>query len=65
MVHLGARLGLLGQTKVALYPAEKEYYEAVAAQEREHHRVLADYQEFLKNPAGFFVKKEHPSLDGG
>ncbi len=24
-----------------------------------------DYKEFIKNPAGYFVNKEHWSLDGG
>jgi rubrerythrin len=50
---------------LATFPGEKEYYEAIAAQEREHHRVLLDYFEFLKNPAAWFVQKEHPSIDGG
>jgi rubrerythrin len=49
----------------ATYEAEKQFYEAVAAQESEHHRVLLDYYEFLKDPAAWFVQKEHPSLDGG
>ena len=47
------------------HDAERGFYQAVAAQEREHLRVLLDYYEYLKNPAGWFVKKEHPSLDGG
>jgi rubrerythrin len=49
----------------ATYGAEKEFYEALAMQEEEHHRVLLDYYEFLKDPAAWFVQKEHPSLDGG
>jgi len=49
----------------AAYPAEKEFYEEVAGQEEEHHRVLLDYFEFLKNPAAWFVQKEHTSVDGG
>jgi rubrerythrin len=49
----------------AKYSAEKQFYEEVAIQEEEHHRVLLDYYEFLKNPAAWFVQKEHPSLDGG
>jgi rubrerythrin len=49
----------------ATYDAEKQFYEEVAMQEEEHHRVLLDYFEFLKNPAAWFVQKEHPSLDGG
>jgi rubrerythrin len=44
---------------------EKQFYDAVAVQEKEHHRVLLDYFEFLKNPAAWYVDKEHPSLNGG
>jgi rubrerythrin len=49
----------------ATYEAEKQLYEALAVQEEEHHRVLLDYYEFLKDPAAWFVQKEHHSLDGG
>ena len=49
----------------AAYDAERDYYEALATQEREHHLILLDYYEYLKDPAGWFVQKEHPSLDGG
>ncbi len=55
----------LGQAAKAVYPVEKQYYEAVAAQERVHHAVLLDYFEFLKDPAQWFTMKEHQSLDGG
>jgi len=53
------------QGKNATYQAEKDFYESLAAQERQHHQVLQDYHDYLKDPAGYFVKKEHPSLDGG
>ena len=53
------------QSKDAAYDAEREFYEALAIQEREHHLILLDYYEYLKDPAGWFVSKEHPSLDGG
>lgn len=43
---------------------EREFFEMVAAEEREHQLVLNDYSEFLRNPAGWFVKTEKPSLDG-
>ncbi len=49
----------------ATYEAEKQFYEALAMQEEEHHKVLLDYYEFLKDPAAYFVQKEHHSLDGG
>ncbi|MCK5429681.1 MAG: hypothetical protein KAI94_09450, partial [Anaerolineales bacterium] len=49
----------------AKYDAEKEFYETLAGQEREHHLILIDYYEYLKNPAGWYTSKEHHSLDGG
>jgi rubrerythrin len=45
--------------------AEREFYYTVAGEEREHYLVLLDYYEYLKDPAAWFVQKEHPSLDGG
>ncbi len=53
------------QAKNAEYDAEKDFYETLAAEEREHHLILMDYYEYLKNPAAWFVNKERPSLDGG
>ncbi len=53
------------QGKNASYDAERDFYQALAAEERIHHSVLLDYYEYLKDPGGWFVKKEHPSLDGG
>jgi len=53
------------QGKIATHNAERDFYETLAAEEREHHIVLLDYYEYLKDPAGWFVRKEHPSLDGG
>ena len=43
--------------------AEKELYNMIAEQEQQHNLALADYYEFLQNPAGWYVKKEHPNLD--
>lgn len=53
------------QEKKATFDAEKQFYNGLAVQEEEHHRVLLDYYEFLKDPAAWFVEKEHPSIDGG
>ena len=53
------------QGENATYDAERDFYETLAAEEREHYLVLLDYYEYLKDPAGWFVKREHPSLDGG
>ena len=49
----------------ATYDAEREFYQALSAQEKEHHLILLDYYEYLKDPAAWFVEKEHHSLDGG
>ena len=53
------------QEQRATYDAERDFYQTLAAEEMEHHLVLLDYYEYLKDPAGWFVKTEHPSLDGG
>jgi len=51
--------------QMASYDGEREFYQALMAQEREHYLVLLDYYEYLKDPAAWFVRREHPSLDGG
>ena len=51
--------------KDATHDAERDFYESLAAEEREHHLILLDYYEYLNDPAGWFVGTEHPSLDGG
>lgn len=47
------------------YTPEKEFYDKLAGIEREHHLILVDYAEYLRNPAGWFTGKEHHSLDAG
>ncbi len=54
----------VSQSQSTPYAAARDFYEALASQEREHQLILLDYHEFLKNPAGWFVEKEHPTLDG-
>ena len=49
----------------AAYNTEKEFYTTLAIEEREHELALLDYYEYLADPAGWFVKSEHSSLDGG
>jgi len=49
----------------ATVSAEKEFYRTIAEEERMHHQALLDYYEFLKDPAGWSIKTEHSSLDGG
>ena len=53
------------QSEKATYQVEKEFYVALATQEKEHHLILLDYYEYLKDPAAWFTSKEHPSLDAG
>ena len=42
---------------------ERDYYDKIAAEEREHKLVLLDYFEFLHNPAAWYVKAEKPLLE--
>jgi rubrerythrin len=49
----------------AVYDAEKKLYTSLAAEERGHFLALVDYREYLIDPAGWFRKAEHHSLDGG
>ena len=49
----------------AVYDAEKKLYMSLAAEERGHYLALVDYREYLVDPAGWFRKVEHHSLDGG
>ena len=52
------------QCEEATYGAEKDFYEALAGEEREHHFILLDYYEYLKDPIGWSVVQEH-RLDAG
>jgi len=53
------------QGEKAVYDAEKKLYTSLAAEERGHYLALVDYREYLIDPAGWFRKMEHPTLDGG
>jgi rubrerythrin len=44
---------------------EKDFYETIAGEERAHKLILLDYYEYMHDPAAWFVKSEHTSLDGG
>lgn len=55
----------VNQVPKAMYDAEKKLYSALAAEEEGHHLALVDYREYLIDPAGYFRKAEHHSLDGG
>ncbi|NWF77711.1 MAG: hypothetical protein HXY36_03870 [Chloroflexi bacterium] len=43
---------------------EKQFYKTLAGEERGHHLALLDSYEYLSDPAGWFTKREHWSLDG-
>ena len=51
------------QEQKANYDAERDFYQTLASEEQGHRLALLDYYEYLKDPAGWFVNKEHPSLD--
>lgn len=53
------------QSKKALPEVAKNFYSALAAEERGHYLALVEYREYLIDPAGWFRKVEHHSLDGG
>jgi len=53
------------RSQIATQPAERSFYEALAAEEKSHYLVLIDYREYFLDPAGWFRKTEHHSLDGG
>ena len=52
------------RSKESTLPVEKRFYQTLAGEERGHHLVLLDSYEYLSDPAGWFTKKEHWSLDG-
>jgi rubrerythrin len=52
------------RSKETTLPVEKHFYETLAGEERGHHLALVGSYEYLSNPAGWFTKKEHWSLDG-
>lgn len=53
------------QSQQALPEVARKFYSALAAEERGHYLALVDYREYLIDPAGWFRKMEHHSLDGG
>jgi rubrerythrin len=53
------------ESKSARYDTEKELYDKLAAEERQHQLILIDYYDYIKDPAQWFASKEHSSLDGG
>lgn len=48
----------------AEFPAEMEFYKALAFEEQKHIASLEDTEEYLTDPEGWFMKKQHITLDG-
>jgi erythrin-vacuolar iron transport family protein len=53
------------QSRNAIYDSERNFYRALAAEEKEHELILVDYFEYLTDPIDWFTRTEHHSLDGG
>jgi len=45
-------------------PKEKQFFDLLAKIEHEHYLSLKDTEEYLTDPASWYVKKEHHGLDG-
>jgi rubrerythrin len=52
------------QCQNATFDAERDYYEALAGEEREHELILLDNYEYLADPVDCFTRAEQHSLDG-
>ena len=52
------------QNEKATYEAESNFYKALVMEEMGHYLALVDYREYILDPAGWFLKAEHHSLDG-
>ena len=44
---------------------EKQFYQALVAEERGHYMLILDSYEYLLDPQAYFVRTEHHGLDGG
>ncbi len=53
-----------GRAKESTYPAETEFYQALAHEEQKHITSLRDTEEYLIDPEGWFMAKQHITLDG-
>jgi len=54
-----------GLSDASTDPREKSFFKLLAGIEREHYLSLKDTEEFIKDPAGWYTRKEHHGLDGG
>jgi rubrerythrin len=44
--------------------AERDFFTAISAEEQGHYLSLVDYKEYMEDPADWFTRTEHHSLDG-
>jgi rubrerythrin len=55
----------LDRSGQAASSGERQFYKALVAEERGHYLLLSDSYEFLTDPQGYLVRKEHHGLDAG
>jgi rubrerythrin len=55
----------LNRSGRAAVNGEKQFYQALVAEERGHYMLLLDSYEYLLDPQSYFVRTERHSLDGG
>jgi len=53
------------RSEQSTFPVEKQFYQALAADERGHYLALLDSYEYLTDPVGWFTVKERWTLEGG
>ena len=55
----------LDRSGQATSSGEKQFYQALVAEERGHYLLLFDSYEYLTDPQAYLVRKEHHGLDAG
>ncbi len=53
-----------GRAKESTHSAEENFYKALAIEEQKHIISLRDTEEYLTDTEGWFMKKQHITLDG-
>jgi rubrerythrin len=53
------------QSQKATFDSERDFYKAIAGEERQHELILVNYNEYLSDPVDWLTRVEHHSLDGG
>ena len=52
------------RAKEAKQEIERHFYQSISEEEQGHYITLADYREYIIDPAGYFARHERHSLDG-